>query len=338
MQRDRRILLSWISMTEDSRWLAAAASLAARGIPLSRPNPAVGAILVRSGQVVGHGWTMAGGRPHAEAVAIEQAGEAARGATLYVTLEPCAHQSRRGPDCAGLVAAAGVARVVIGCEDPDPRTAGKGAARLRAAGIAVSLAKSLEAQRSLAGYLVRQRSGRPHVTLKLALSLDGCIAMASGESQWITGRQARTHGHAMRATMDAILIGGGTLRADAPRLDVRLAGLEQRSPERWVLTRRQVPQGWKALASPEAIFTMAETQYLLIEGGAGAAAAFLEAGLIDRLLIYRAPILIGGGLAGLGDYGLSSLAQAHGCWRLEERRTLGNDTLEVYTRNPCSPE
>ena len=128
------------------------------------------------------------------------------------------------------------------------------------------------------------------MTLKLALSLDGCIAMADGQSQWITGAEARAHGHAMRARADAIVVGGGTLRADSPRLDVRLPGLEARSPERWVLSHGDAPDGWRRLAAPQEISAMAEVQYLLVEGGAGAAAAFLAAGLVDRLLIYRPPI------------------------------------------------
>lgn len=324
-------------MSNDARWLAAAASLAARGRPLSRPNPAVGAIVVRDGIAVGHGWTKAGGRPHAEAEALAQAGDAARGATLYVTLEPCAHASARGPDCAGLVAASGVARVVIGCEDPDPRTAGAGIARLRAAGITTDLRDCAASRASLAGYLALRQLGRPQVTLKLALSLDGCIATASGESQWITGEAARAHCHAMRAKADAILVGGGTLRADSPRLDVRLPGLADRSPQRWVLTRGEAPDGWQALPSPDAIHTMADVQYLFVEGGASAAAAFLRAGLVDRLLVYRAPVLIGGGLPALGDIGLSRLADTHDRWQLAERRTLGSDTFEAYEAIPCLP-
>ena len=228
------------------RWLAASAALADRARPLSRPNPAVGALLVKAGRVVGRGWTRAGGRPHAEAEALAQAGGAAQGATLYVTLEPCAHQSARGPACADLVAASGLARVVVGCEDPDPRTAGAGIARIRAAGIACDLAASADARASLAGYLCQRRLGRPHVTLKLALSLDGMSALANGESRWITGEMARAHTHVERARADAILVGGGTLRADQPRLDVRLPGLADRSPERWVLTRGAAPDGWTA--------------------------------------------------------------------------------------------
>lgn len=258
------------------------------------------------------------------------AGVDAAGATLYVTLEPCAHRSERGPACADLVSASGLARVVVGCGDPDPRTAGAGIARIRAAGIACDLVASPACEASLSGYLTRARLGRPHVTLKLATSLDGCIALANGESQWITGAQARAHTHAMRAQADAILVGGGTLRTDAPRLDVRLPGLAERNPERWALTHGSVPEGWRALPSPDAVGTMAGVQHLFVEGGAGAASAFLAAGLVDRLLLYRAPIVIGGGRPAIGDIGLGSLAQAHGRWRLEDRRQLGADMLEVY--------
>ncbi len=317
---------------DDARWLAGAARLAARGLPLSRPNPAVGAIILRDGLVIARGWTQPGGRPHAEAMALAAAGSAARGATLYVTLEPCAHAGTRGPACAGLVAAAGLSRVVIGCEDPDPRTAGRGAEYLRSTGVDVVLLPCPITSASLAGYLMQRRRGRPFVTLKLALSLDGCIAMADGTSQWITGAAARAHGHALRARQDAILVGGGTLRADRPRLDVRLPGLAMRNPARWVLTRGAVPDGWHALATPQAIFAIPDTQYLLIEGGAGAAAEFLAADLVDRLMIYRAPILIGGGRPGLRDIGLSTLAQAHGRWRHGDHRRLGEDALDVYER------
>lgn len=316
----------------DARWLAAAACLAERARPLSRPNPAVGAVIVKDGIVVGRGWTQPGGRPHAEAVALEQAGDAARGATLYVTLEPCAHRSERGPACAELVGRAGLARVVVGTGDPDPRTCGGGIAAVRAAGTEVALREDPVSRASLAGYLMQRGTGRPFVTLKLAMSLDGCIALASGESRWITGPEARAHGHRERARSDAILIGGGTLRADSPALDVRLPGLAERSPQRLVLTSCAAPDGWTPLASPEAIHGLADVQYLLVEGGGGAAASFLAADLIDRLLLYRAPILIGAGRPAIGDLGLTGLATAHGRWRLADRRPLGSDTLEVYQR------
>lgn len=320
----------------DRDWLDAAARLAGRARPLSRPNPAVGAIIVHDGVVVGRGWTGAGGRPHAEALALAMAGDNAHGATMYVTLEPCAHHSTRGPACADLVAASGLAEVVIGTGDPDPRTAGQGIARIATAGISARLLAHAASERSLEGYLMRQQAGRPHVTLKIALSLDGCIAMADGTSQWITGAAARAHVHAERARADAILVGGGTLRADAPRLDVRLPGLEDRSPARWVLTRGAAPEGWpegwNALPSPDALADMAEVQYLFVEGGAGAATAFLAADMVDRLLLYRAPIILGDGRHAIGDIGLASLDAAHGRWTLVDRRQLGSDTLEVYDR------
>jgi diaminohydroxyphosphoribosylaminopyrimidine deaminase/5-amino-6-(5-phosphoribosylamino)uracil reductase len=320
------------AVAQDKRWLAAAAALAERARPLSRPNPAVGAIIVRDGRVVGRGWTRPGGRPHAEAEALAMAGDAAQGATIYVTLEPCAHRSERGSSCTSLIMGSGVTRVVAGVEDPDPRTAGAGLAALRKAGIAADLLPHPAAEASLAGYLCQRRHGRPHVTLKLATSLDGCIALADGTSQWITGKAARAHVHAQRARADAILVGGGTLRADAPRLDVRLPGLERRSPERWVLTGQPVPQGWSKLADPAGITGMADIQYLYVEGGARTAAAFLAADLVDRVMFYRAPILIGGGMPALGDIGLHGLDGAHGRWRLTDRRDLGSDTLEVYER------
>jgi diaminohydroxyphosphoribosylaminopyrimidine deaminase/5-amino-6-(5-phosphoribosylamino)uracil reductase len=260
------------------------------------------------------------------------AGEQASAATLYVTLEPCAHDSPRGPSCAGLISQSPLARVVVGCDDPDPRTARQGMEAIRQAGIAIDVIRSVAAEESLAGYMMLRRQGRPHVTLKLATSLDGCIALPSGESRWITGEAARAHSHAMRAKADAILVGGGTLRSDAPQLDVRLPGLEERSPERWVLTRGEAPPGWRALPSPAAIADMGEAQYLFAEGGAETAAAFLAAGLVDRLLLYRAPIVIGCGRASVGDIGLASLEDAHGQWRREDRRQLGSDTLEVYSR------
>ncbi|WP_375398882.1 bifunctional diaminohydroxyphosphoribosylaminopyrimidine deaminase/5-amino-6-(5-phosphoribosylamino)uracil reductase RibD [uncultured Sphingomonas sp.] len=312
--------------------MAAALALAERGRGRTAPNPNVGCIVVRDGCVVGRGWTQPGGRPHAEAMALAQAGAAARGATAYVTLEPCAHASPRGPACGDLLVTAGVALVVVALADPDPRTDGKGIDRLRAAGIAVRTGVLEQAaRRSMAGFLTRQASGRPQVTLKLALSLDGCIATASGESKWITGDVARAHAHLERARHEAILVGRKTLDADAPRLDVRLPGLEARGPRRIVLSH-QPRIGWEQIASPAAIGGLEGVDHLLIEGGAGTASAFLAADIVDRLLLYRAPVLIGGGTPALGDIGLGRLADAHDRWRLADARPLGSDRLEVYER------
>ena len=320
----------------DADWMAAAIALSRRGRPGAAPNPNVGCLIVQpaptqaGGKVVARGWTQAGGRPHAEAVALAAAGDAARGATAYVSLEPCAHASDRGPACSDLLIAAGVARVVIAARDPDPRTDGAGLARLRAAGIEViEGVLPAEARAAMAPWWTRQRAGRPFVTLKLATSLDGCIALADGASRWITGARARAHGHLERALHQAILVGRGTFAADAPRLDVRLPGLEARSPRKLLLTSGAAPDGWTAVASPDAI---ADVDSLLVEGGAATAAAFLAADRVDRLLLYRAPILIGGGKAALGDIGLTDLADAHGRWRLADSRLLGSDRLDVYER------
>jgi diaminohydroxyphosphoribosylaminopyrimidine deaminase/5-amino-6-(5-phosphoribosylamino)uracil reductase len=281
--------------------------------------------------VVGRGWTQKGGRPHAEAQALEQAMDRARGATAYVTLEPCFHLSPRGPRCADLLVRAGVERVVIALQDPDPRTDGQGARQLEAQGIAVEMGlMAREAAAAMAGFVLRQTQGRPHVTLKLGLSLDGRIALPDGSSRWITGAAARAHAHVERAMHDAILVGGGTLRADAPSLDVRVRGLEDRAPRRLVLTRGAVPQGWSAIAAPEDIAALERVDHLLVEGGAETAAAFLRAGLVDRLLLYRAPILMGDGRPAIGDIDLPDLGAAHGHWRLTDSRMLGVDRLEVY--------
>ena len=311
--------------------MAHALALAERGRGRTWPNPNVGCVIVRDDRVIGRGWTQPGGRPHAEAMATAQAGDIA-GATVVVTLEPCAHDSTRGPACADLLVAARPARVVAALTDPDPRTAGAGFARLRAAGIAVTEGfGAADAARVMSGFLVRRAHGRPHVTLKLALSLDGRIALPSGESRWITGAPARAHGHLERARADAILVGRGTVDADAPRLDVRLPGLEDRAPARVLLTRGDAPEGWIACRSPAAIATL-DADWLLVEGGAATAAAFLRANLVDRLLVYRAPILLGAGRPALDDIGLAALADAHGRWRLADARLLGSDRLDAYER------
>jgi diaminohydroxyphosphoribosylaminopyrimidine deaminase/5-amino-6-(5-phosphoribosylamino)uracil reductase len=187
----------------------------------------------------------------------------------------------------------------------------------------------------MAGFLTRRARGRPLVTLKLATSLDGAIARADGESRWITGAQARAHAHLERSRHEAILVGRGTWETDSPKLDVRLAGLEDRAPQRLILSREPLAptaSGWRWIDSPNAITTLENVDHLFVEGGAGAASAFLAADLVDRLLLYRAPILIGAGKPALGDIGLVSLADAHDRWRLVDARQLGSDRLEAYER------
>lgn len=226
-----------MSAEEDRRYMALAIALGQRGLGRTWPNPAVGCVVVRDGRIVGRGWTQPGGRPHAETMALAQAGPAARGATAYVSLEPCAHQGQT-PPCAGALIAAGVGRVVSAITDPDGRVAGKGHAILRAAGISVEtgvLADQAAFQQR--GFLCRLTKGRPLVTLKLATSLDGRIATAAGESRWITGPAARRMVHLMRARHDAVLIGAGTARADDPALTVRDLGLSAQ-PVRIVAARR----------------------------------------------------------------------------------------------------
>ncbi|MEM9147909.1 MAG: bifunctional diaminohydroxyphosphoribosylaminopyrimidine deaminase/5-amino-6-(5-phosphoribosylamino)uracil reductase RibD [Pseudomonadota bacterium] len=229
--------------TADGRWMRAALSLARRGLGRVAPNPSVAALLVRDGRVLGRGVTVPSGRPHAEAVALARAralgGEAAaQGATAYVTLEPCAHHGRT-PPCADALIAAGVERLVCPITDPDPRVSGRGFARLAGAGVRVDTGlMALEARRVNGGFLSRHERGRPWVTLKLATTLDGRIATATGESRWITGPEARRRGHMMRAEADAVLIGAGTARADDPMLDVRDLGLAGASPIRVVADPR----------------------------------------------------------------------------------------------------
>lgn len=216
--------------------MAHALRLAARGLGNVWPNPAVGCVIVREGLVIGRGWTQPGGRPHAEVRALQQAGDAAQGATAYVTLEPCAHHGHT-PPCAGALIEARVARVVTALTDPDPRVSGKGHAMLRAAGIAVTEGVlTAEASRLNAGFLKRVTRGLPFVTLKLAASLDGRTATATGESRWITGPEARRKVHAMRLAHDAVMVGSGTALADDPDLTVRDMGAV-RQPVRIVLDR-----------------------------------------------------------------------------------------------------
>jgi diaminohydroxyphosphoribosylaminopyrimidine deaminase/5-amino-6-(5-phosphoribosylamino)uracil reductase len=313
--------------------MGAALALSQRGVGRTAPNPSVGCVIVADGRVIGRGWTQPGGRPHAEAMALAQAEDAARGATAYVTLEPCAHVSPRGAACADALVAAGVARIVVAAGDPDPRTNGEGIARLKAAGIAVTTGvRSAEAEAVMAGFFSRLRRGRPHITLKLAVSLDGSVALASGESQWITGPRARAHAHLERARADLILVGRGTLSADNPRLDVRLPGLEDRSPMMAVMSATDSGrEDVRHLLNPAALAAVTDADLVLAEGGAGLAASLIAADLVDRLLLYRAPILIGGRPA-LSAIGLPDLASAHGRWAPAPILDLGADRLETYHR------
>jgi diaminohydroxyphosphoribosylaminopyrimidine deaminase/5-amino-6-(5-phosphoribosylamino)uracil reductase len=300
----------------------------------SAPNPNVGCIIVStSGRVIGRGATAAGGRPHGEAVALTGAGKQAEGASVYVTLEPCAHPSERGPACCDLLLNAKPARVVVGLKDPDPRTAGRGIRRLRRAGIEVTLGVEREAvRRSLSGWLTRLELGRPRITLKLALSIDGKISLPSGESKWITGEDARRSVHLERAHSDMILVGRGTFLADEPRLDVRLPGLEDRSPRRALLTRGEAVEGWETLRNPKDVYRLHDVNDLLVEGGSATATAFLAEDLVDRILIYRAPIIVGEGKSSFGYLGLDAIADAHRRWELVDEQRLGVDRLEVYER------
>ncbi|GLR46789.1 bifunctional diaminohydroxyphosphoribosylaminopyrimidine deaminase/5-amino-6-(5-phosphoribosylamino)uracil reductase RibD [Sphingomonas astaxanthinifaciens] len=314
--------------------MAEAVRLGSAAQGTTAPNPNVGCVIVGAdGAIIARGATAPGGRPHAEAIALAEAGERARGATLVTTLEPCNHRSQRGPACTDLILESGIARVIAALEDPDPRTHGEGLARLRAAGVAVELGTGAEESReSMAGWLLRQKLGRPRITLKLALSIDGKIALPSGESKWITGEDARAHVHLERAHHDMILVGRGTLQADSPRLDVRLPGLEERSPRRALLSRGEAVAGWEMLRAPEDVFRLHDVNDLLVEGGSATATAFLAADLVDRILLYRAPIIIGEGRQSVGYIGLDAIGDAHGRWVARDGRSLGIDRLEVYER------
>jgi diaminohydroxyphosphoribosylaminopyrimidine deaminase/5-amino-6-(5-phosphoribosylamino)uracil reductase len=221
----------------DRRFMQLALNLGRRGQGRTWPNPAVGAVVVKDGVIVGRGWTQPGGRPHAEPEALMRAGEAARGATLYVTLEPCSHFGK-SPPCTEAIIAAGITRVISAIEDPNPEVAGQGHAKLRAAGIAVDVGLgALEAAHDHAGHFRRIRDKRPHVILKLAVSSDDMIGAAGHKPVAITGEAARTRVHLLRAQCDAILVGIGTVLADDPLLTCRLPGMEARSPVRVVLDR-----------------------------------------------------------------------------------------------------
>jgi diaminohydroxyphosphoribosylaminopyrimidine deaminase/5-amino-6-(5-phosphoribosylamino)uracil reductase len=269
--------------------MALALRLAARGLGRTWPNPAVGCVVVKDGRVVGRGWTQPGGRPHAETEALRRAGAQALGATVYVSLEPCA-QYGQTPPCTMALIHAGVRRVVVATQCPDRRVDGRGIAQLRQAGVEVELGLMRDAAEALnAGFLIKERAGRPLVTLKLASSLDGRIATRTGDSRWLTGAPARARGHWLRATHDAIMVGSGTALADDPALTCRLPGLAGRSPVRVVLDGRLRLPVQSRLAA-----TAAEVPvWLFTRPASGARAAALRARGIEVLATPAAP---GGGL------------------------------------------
>ncbi|MFC3166461.1 bifunctional diaminohydroxyphosphoribosylaminopyrimidine deaminase/5-amino-6-(5-phosphoribosylamino)uracil reductase RibD [Paracoccus fontiphilus] len=324
--------------------MAHALRLARRGLGNVWPNPAVGCVIHRDGHVVGRGWTQPGGRPHAERMALDQAGPLAKGATAYVTLEPCAHHGRTPPCAEGLVQA-GIARVVSALTDPDPRVGGRGHRMLRDAGIVVTEGiREAEARELQAGFLSRIQRGRPFVTLKLATSFDGRIATASGESQWITGPSARLHVHALRMTHDAILVGGNTARADRPSLNVR-GMTTPRQPVRVVLSSRSLPdlpsEGpahgplWQIDASPsEAMEHLARQGITRVfcEGGGVLAASLLGQGLVDQIVGFTAGVVLGGdGLPAVASMQLVRLADAPR-FALAETRQVGADLFHRWRR------
>ncbi|MSO74084.1 MAG: bifunctional diaminohydroxyphosphoribosylaminopyrimidine deaminase/5-amino-6-(5-phosphoribosylamino)uracil reductase RibD [Alphaproteobacteria bacterium] len=359
--------------------MASALALARRGLGRVAPNPAVGCVLVKDGRVIGRGWTQDGGRPHAETEALRRAGQAARGATAYVTLEPCAHQGKTDP-CVEALIDAGIKRAVIALEDPDPRVHGRGLAKLKEAGIEVVLGVGRDAAATLnQGFFLKVEKGRPLFTLKLATTLDGRIATHKGESHWITGEQARRRVHLLRAEHDAVLVGALTALVDNPMLTCRLPGLERATPLRIVLDgRMRLPLTHDLVSSAKSTATLLVTlphaehhrveayqeagvdviavepdkggrpnaltlakllgkrglTRVLIEGGATVAAAFLQAGLIDRLEWFRAATLIGGdGVPATAPFGVDHLADAPVFSRTGVI-DLGADVLESFVRCP----
>lgn len=331
--------------------MARALRLAERGRATTHPNPRVGCVIVRDGVVVGEGAHLRAGEPHAEVQALRQAGDRARGADLFVTLEPCAHHGRT-PPCADALIAAGVSRVWVAMQDPFPQVAGRGVARLREAGIAVEVGlMQAEAQHLNRGFVSRLTRGRPFVTLKLGASLDGRIAMASGESRWITGAAARADVHRLRAENGAVLTGVGTVLADDPQLTVRDVSGVVRQPDRivldtqarvsplarvwaagarrfWIVGREpsQVPEGAEvvrvatgndgtlALAEVLARLAAHDVNDVLLECGPKLAGAFLQQQLVDELVLYVAPTLLG--------HEAQPLAQLPGLTQLSQRLQL----------------
>ena len=314
--------------------------LGRRALGTTSENPNVGCVIVKDTRLVGVGWTQPGGRPHAETEALKMAGDKARGATAYVTLEPCAHHGQTGP-CAEALVAAGIARVVSAIEDPDPRVSGGGHAILQRAGVACAFGLGAEeARRDMAGFLTRIQKKRPQVILKMAFSADGKIAAAPGRRTAISGPEAKSYVHLLRAQSNAILVGMGTVRADDPELTCRLPGLRNRSPQPFVMSRHGnlPPESHLAKRGAEVLrgtpvqvvedLNLRGINRLMIEGGARVARSFLEAGLVDEFHLIRAALTLGpdgvDGLAGL------PLDQALQPFQVLKQEKLGSDLLTVY--------
>jgi len=315
----------------DDAHYAQALELAERGRGRAGDHPLVGAVVVSNGEVVGEGWYEYDVIRHAETIALEQAGDRARGATLYVTLEPCSHHGRT-PPCADAVIAAGVGRVVVGALDPNPLVDGRGIERLRAAGVEVELLDDFAARRQNDAWRVWKSLGRPFVTYKAAVTLDGRVTVPG--RRWVSGEESRRRVHELRAASDAVAVGMGTVRADAPRLDAR--GVDAvRQPRRLAFGRGPLPEGsqLELRSGPldEELRALGEegVQSLLLEGGPTLATAFLEAGLVDKLVLFVAPVLGGSGPGLLGELG-APVELRH--LRVEP---AGDDLLiEAYLREP----
>jgi len=337
----------------DQRFMQLALALGRRGLGRTWPNPAVGAVVVKDGVIVGRGWTQAGGRPHAEPVALAHAGEAARGATLYLTLEPCSHVGK-SPPCTDAVIAAGIKRVVSAIEDPNPEVAGQGHARLRAAGIAVDIGLgAAEAARDHAGHFRRVHDKRPHVILKLAVSADDKIAAAGHKPVAISGEAAKPRMHLLRAQCDAILVGIGTVLSDDPLLTCRLPGMEARSPVRVVLDRALRIQGTSRLvhsarATPLWVLTssLAEAAAAMRLGAAGAqvirvAAATAPQPGLDLLAVLHAlaergitRLLVEGGARVASSFVSAGLVDEF--WLLRGSQTIGADGVAALDGMPLT--
>jgi len=307
-----------------------ALELAERGRGNVGDHPLVGAVVVNGDEVVGEGWYEYANVEHAEAIALAKAGERARGATLYVTLEPCAHQGRT-PPCADAVIESGVARVVVGALDPNPKAAG-GIERMRAAGVEVELLDEVEARRQNEAWRTWVSLGRPLVTYKVAVTLDGRVAVPG--RRWVSGEESRLLVHELRAAADAVAVGMGTVRADAPRLDARDVDAA-RQPRRLAFGRGPLPDGSKLelrsgpLEDELRALAAEGVQSLLLEGGPTLATAFLEAGLVDKLLLFVAPVVGGAGRRFVGD--LASPLELSGI----RARAVGEDVLlEAYVHEP----